>query len=46
MPRYLKIGIAVAVVAGFIGGFVGPNHRLLKSIGFATACTGSDCSGQ
>jgi hypothetical protein len=39
MPRYLKIGIAVAVVGGFIGGFVGPNHRFLKRIGFATACS-------
>ena len=37
MPRYLKIGIAVVVVAGFIAGFVPPGHRILKTIGFPTS---------
>jgi len=38
MPRYLKIGIAVAVVAGFVAGFAAPGHRVLRNFGFATAC--------
>jgi hypothetical protein len=36
MPRYLKIGIAIAVVAGFIAGFTSPGH-LLKTMGFPSS---------
>jgi hypothetical protein len=40
----IVIGFALAAVlaAGFLG-FTSPGHRVLASLGFATACVGSAC---
>jgi fructose-1-phosphate kinase PfkB-like protein len=35
----LRVGLIVAIVAGFVVGFTSPGHRVLKMIGFATACS-------
>jgi hypothetical protein len=43
MPYGLKVGIIVAIVIGFAVGFVGPDHRILTALGFATGCEGTSC---
>jgi hypothetical protein len=43
MPNSLKVGIIAAIMIGFTVGLVGPDHRILKAIGFATGCEGVGC---
>jgi hypothetical protein len=45
MPYGLKVGIIVAIVIGFAVGFVGADQRILRAVGFATACEGAGCKG-
>lgn len=42
-PSGLKVGIIVAISIGFTVIFVGPDHRILKAMGFATAREVSGC---
>ena len=42
--RNLIIGIVVAVITAWFVGYTAPGHRLLNSLGFATACGNGDCS--
>ena len=43
MPNSLRVGILVAIAIGFAVGLVGPDHRILKAVGFATTCEGAGC---
>ena len=43
MPYGLKVGIIVAIVIGFAVGFIGPDHQILRAVGFETACGGAGC---
>ena len=43
MKKILAALVVVAIAAAFLG-FTSPGHRLLASLGFATAdCSGSAC---
>jgi hypothetical protein len=42
--RNVVIGVAVAIVVACFVGYTPPGHRLLKAVGFATACDGGGCS--
>ena len=38
--RNIVIGVVVAVLVAWFVGYTAPGHRLLNSLGFATACDG------
>jgi hypothetical protein len=43
MTRKISIAIIVIIVAAGFLGFTSPGHRVLSSLGFATACTTGNC---
>jgi hypothetical protein len=43
MKTFFALAVAAIIAAGFLG-FTTSGHRMLSSLGFATAdCTGSNC---
>ena len=43
MKKIIALAVVAVVAAGFLG-FTSPGHRVLNSLGFATAdCSGSNC---
>ena len=42
MNKIMALAVVAIVAAGFLG-FTSPGHRVLSSLGFATACATQDC---
>ena len=42
MRKIIALAVVAVVAAGFLG-FTSPGHHLLNTLGFATACNGSNC---
>jgi hypothetical protein len=42
MKTIIACAIAAVLAAGFLG-FTAPGHRLLATLGFATACDSNNC---
>ena len=42
MKKIIALAVVAVVAAGFLG-FTSPGHRVLSSLGFATACDTSAC---
>jgi hypothetical protein len=43
MKKIIALVVLAVVAAGFLG-FTSPGHRMLISLGFATACDGGGCN--
>jgi hypothetical protein len=42
MKKIIAVAVVAIVAAGFLG-FTSPGHRVLNSLGFATACNSAGC---
>jgi hypothetical protein len=42
MKKIITLAVVAIVAAGFLG-FTSPGHRVLSSLGFATACNTQNC---
>jgi hypothetical protein len=42
MKKIIALAVLAIVAAGFLG-FTSPGHRVLNTLGFATACTSPSC---